>query len=172
MYATATVETAPDVSDEPIVINLGKHGNDEYIPLNPMSAVEWKDASSFLNSGVITPMSTDGQNIDWNFFDVNDRVWSTALPIHRYGSITIKLVQTSGTSTPASINYQFSTKDYTIQSDVVQVNGNVSSPATTITITHVPQGTAAKPLYLLIGNHTYNSSGTKINVSGNGYTIS
>ncbi|MEC0169852.1 hypothetical protein [Paenibacillus graminis] len=168
---TSAVETAPVAADEPIVINLGPHGNDEFLALNPSSPVEWKDASRFLSSGVISPLGTDGQNINWDFYDVSDKIWSTALPVHRSGSITLKLVQTTGTSTPASINYQFSTKDYTIQSDVVQVNGNVSSPATTITITNVPQGTASKPLYLLIGNHTYNSSGNKVNVQGNGYTI-
>ncbi|MEJ9165210.1 hypothetical protein, partial [Paenibacillus graminis] len=124
---TSAVETAPVAADEPIVINLGPHGNDEFLALNPSSPVEWKDASRFLSSGVISPLGTDGQNINWDFYDVSDKIWSTALPVHRSGSITLKLVQTTGTSTPASINYQFSTKDYTIQSDVVQVNGNVSS---------------------------------------------
>ncbi|OME28893.1 hypothetical protein BSK63_23570 [Paenibacillus odorifer] len=157
--------------DEPIVINLGKHGKDEFLALNPLPPVEWKDASGFLYSGLIAPRSTDGQNIDWNFSDVNDKVWTSALPIHRSGSITIKLVQTTGTSTKATVNYQFITDDYTIKSDVVQVVGNISSPATTITITNVPKGTALKPLKLLIGNHSYNASNIKVNVQGNGYTI-
>jgi hypothetical protein len=162
---SAVAENAPVVEDEFIVINLGKHGNDEFLALNPLPPVEWKDASGFLYSGLIAPRSTDGQNIDWNFFDVSDKVWTSALPIHRSGSITIKVVQNTGTPTLADINYQFSTRDYTKQSDVSKVVGNITSPAATITITNVPKGTASNPLFLLIGNHT------GVKVSGNGYTI-
>lgn len=89
---STTTVTAPIGENEPVIIDLGLTGNDDLFALNPLLApVKWKDSSSFLNSSIITPMSTDGQNLNWDFYDVSSLVWSTALPNHRYGSISAKL---------------------------------------------------------------------------------
>lgn len=167
---TTVVEAAPVVQDELVITDLGKIDPKSYLEINPLSPVEWKDASRFLNIGVITPMATDGQNLNWDFYDVESLVWSTQLPAHRSGSINIKLVQNSGSSSaPATITYQFVSKDYSTYSSAVRVVGNISSPATSITIQNVPSGNP-KPMFLLIKNSTRNSSDQSVKVRGNGYT--
>ncbi|MEC4565300.1 hypothetical protein L8C07_05035 [Paenibacillus sp. CMAA1739] len=146
-------------SSEVQVINLGTTGNDAYLPSTPETITD-------NTNSVITPMSTDGQNISYSFRGVDDHIWSSSpLPIHRSGKISLTLVQESIRSEPAIVNYQFMTKDYKNKSEVIQVNGNIKGgDERTITFYDVPKGTADNPVYLYIGNHT------GYPISGNGYT--
>ncbi|AJW69190.1 hypothetical protein GMA19_01535 [Paenibacillus polymyxa E681] len=156
--------TSSAASSEVQVINLGTTGNDAYLSSSPQIITD--DSNS-----VITPMSTDGQNISYSFKKLSDQIFSSSpLPVHRYGNISLTVVQDSGISSiPADVNYQFLTKDYKKKSSVVKVYGNVNGK--TITFSDVPQGTASNPVYLLIGNHTgTDGDGYQIQISGNGYT--
>ncbi|MBE0343828.1 hypothetical protein E4V51_27490 [Paenibacillus sp. 28ISP30-2] len=111
------------------VINLGTSGNDAYLASNPPLLTDNS------NNSIITPMSTDGQNMSYSFSNVSSLVWSRSpLPTHRYGKISLKVVQDTGSrSTPAVANYQFLTKDYKNKSEVIQVNGNVTDRSDEIT---------------------------------------
>ncbi|TKH41894.1 hypothetical protein C1I60_21535 [Paenibacillus terrae] len=154
--STAVSSSNSDVQ----VINLGTTGNDAYLASNPPILTDNSKNS------IITPMDTDGQNISYRFGNVSSQVWSSSpLPTHRSGKITLNVVQDTGSwGTPAVVNYQFLTKDFKKKSEVIQVNGNITGDATTITFYDVPQGTSSNPVYLFITNQT------KLSISGNGYT--
>ncbi|MGP0577871.1 hypothetical protein ACTP13_12780 [Paenibacillus peoriae] len=155
--------TSSAASSEVQVINLGTTGNDAYLTSNPQVITA--------DNSVITPMDTNGQNISYSFRNVSDQIFSSSpLPVHRYGNISLTVVQDSGISSiPAEVNYQFLTKDYKKKSSVIKVYGNVNGK--TLNFSDVPQGTASNPVYLLIGNHTgTDGDGYQIKISGNGYT--
>ncbi|MFB5674972.1 hypothetical protein ACE3NQ_18260 [Paenibacillus terreus] len=154
---------ATNSDSEVSITNLGPSGNDAYFASNPSV---FTDKS---NDSIIKPMDTDGQNMSYKFSGVRSNIHSKdPLPVHRYGKISLTLVQTTGPASrvPAAATYQFATLDGSLKSDAILVDGEVTSPAKTITFSNVPKGTASKPVYLFIVNKT--SDGREI--SGNGYT--
>jgi len=125
------------------------------------------------SAGTFTPQSTDGQNLFFDYGPVSNQVRSTALPAHRSGQISLKLVQTTlDNSNQAYVQYQFANQSGSKKSSVIAVSGNISSPARNITFTNVPKGTASDPIYLYITNAIpKNSGGYRPSITGNGQTL-
>ncbi|WDM23485.1 hypothetical protein [Paenibacillus polymyxa] len=61
--------TSSAASSEVQVINLGTTGNDAYLPSTSQTLT---DNSNY----VITPMSTDGQNMSYSFRKLSDQIFS------------------------------------------------------------------------------------------------
>ncbi|WP_322907672.1 hypothetical protein [Paenibacillus campi] len=118
------------------------------------------------NSG-IGILATDGQNMSYSFNNLTNRIISNSpLPGHRYGTISLNIVQDTGLrQSPADITYRFMSTDGSLASSSVQVAGNINGK--TITIRNVPKATSDKPIYLFI----FNNRSDKLITSGNGYTL-
>lgn len=167
----ASAESVPqpvsNSQSEVKVTNLGQSANDA------LFASQFPGVINNNDSNVIRPMSTDGQNLYYEFKQVSDNIWTDSnLPIHRSGTIKLTLVQSTGSwQHDATVTYQFATKDGSKKSSVIQVVGNIDSKNTTITFTDVPKGTASNPVFLVIVNKTpKNSAGNTMQIRGNGYT--
>lgn len=77
-----------------IVINLGQN--------DIQSALQTLD----YNEGNST-RATDGRNISYEFKDMTYATFSASpLPLNTYGKVTLKLVQTSDTSTKNLVNFE------------------------------------------------------------------
>lgn len=117
------------------------------------------------NKASISPLSTDGRNISYDFYALEKHIWVGPLPTSTYGTVPLTVVQyTPKWFNDADITYQFSTKDGSKKSSVKEVIGDLESTSKTITFNDVPQGTSDKPVYLVI----VNKSGAI--AYGNGYT--
>ncbi len=112
-------------------------------------------------------LATDGQNISYSFNNLTNRIVSNSpLPAHRYGTISLTIVQDTGLrQSPADITYRFMSTDGSLASSSVQVTGNENGKK--ITITNVPKSTSGKPIYLFI----FNNRSDQLITSGNGYTL-
>ncbi|MCZ1265401.1 hypothetical protein DC345_30230 [Paenibacillus taichungensis] len=167
--AETVIQPVSSNQSEVTITNLGQSANDSLFASQSQAAVINKGS----DTSVITPMSTDGQNIYYEFKDVSSNIWSdSSLPLHRSGSISLTLVQSTGSwLNPATVSYQFATKDGSKKSSVLQVVGNVDSKNTTLNFSDVPKGTASNPVFLIIVNKTpKNSAGNTMQIYGNGYT--
>jgi hypothetical protein len=144
--AESVIQQVSSVQSDVVITNLGKNANDDLF-----ASLQETSITSGLNSNVIAPRATDGQNMSYTFSMISDFVWSSSnLPIHNSGNIDLKLVQyTTVSSNPATATYQFATKDGSKKSSVIQVSGELQSKNTTITFSDVPKGTKENPVYLI-----------------------
>lgn len=122
--------------------------------------------NSPVNSG-IGIMATDGTNMSYDFSNVTNEIRSSSpLPAHRYGTISMRIVQdTSLNNYPADMSYRFSSTDGSLRSNSIRVQGNKNGEI--ITFTNVPKPQNGKPIYLFI----YNNRTDKLITSGNGVTL-
>jgi hypothetical protein len=154
--AADTTTTATTTPGSVTVTDLGKNA------IFSSNASQAKDQDSI----IIRPMATDGRNISYDFAHVSNFVKTDALPTSTYGSVPLKIVQwTPSSSTIAAFEYQFSNASGTKTSTAKEVVGDIQTSSYTLYFTDVPQGTASDPIYLYI-----RQAGTDNNNYGNGYT--
>ena len=139
-----------------------------YLPPSSTDSYFASLAKEVNNGDIISPMSTDGRNLQYDFYSVTSNVWSSSnLPLSTYGVVPMHLVQTTGNSkNQADVSYQWCSKDFTVKSSAIRISNNISNPNLKVTFYDVPQGTTSKPMYLYIINHSTGG----YSISGNGYT--